>query len=212
MKRTDFMAWLGVLLTLPAAAFATDLNVVGLFSNKALVSIDGSPPRTMTVGQRTADGVTLVAVDHDGATFEIDGKRRTLKLSQHYAATGGGSTSATLKADDRGHFTTDGQINGGTLRFMVDTGATMVALPAVEARRLGINYLDAPRGLVQTAAGQAAAWKVQLDTVRIGAMTINNVDAVVIDSPLPIALLGMSFLNRTEMKRDGETMVLTKRF
>lgn len=212
MKRTDFMASLGLLLTLPAAALATDLNVVGLFGNKALVAINGSPPRTMTVGQRTADGVALVAVDHDGATFEIDGKRRTLKLSQHYASTGGGSASATLKADDRGHFVTDGQINGGTLRFLVDTGATMVALPAVEARRLGINYLDAPRGVVQTAGGPTAAWKVQLDTVRIGAMTINNVDAIVLDSALPMALLGMSFLNRTEMKRDGETMVLTKRF
>ncbi len=212
MKRTDFMAWLAVILTLPAPALAADLTVVGLFGNKALVSINGAEPRTMTVGQRTADGVELVAVEHDGATFEIDGKRRTLKLSQHYAAAGGSGASATLKADARGHFVTEGQINGGTLRFLVDTGATMVALPAAEARRLGINYLDAPRGSVQTAAGQAAAWKVQLDTVRIGAMTINNVDAVVIESALPIALLGMSFLNRTEIKRDGETMVLTKRF
>jgi aspartyl protease family protein len=77
---------------------------------------------------------------------------------------------------------------------------------------MGISYLNAPQGVVNTANGSAVAYRVKLDTVRIGEITINNVDAVVIDGGLHIALLGMSFLNRTEMTRDGETMVLTKRF
>jgi len=103
-------------------------------------------------------------------------------------------------------------VNGGSVRFLVDTGATTIALPAADARRLGIDYLKGPRGIVQTAGGPTAAYKVTLDTVRVGDIAINSVDAVVIEAGLPFALLGMSFLNRTEMKREGETMVLTKRF
>jgi aspartyl protease family protein len=212
MKRTDCIA-AALCLALAGPAVATDVNVVGLFGNKAVVSIDGGPPRTMSVGQRSPEGVALVAVDRETATFEIDGKRRALKMGQAYAspetARGG---SITLKADGRGHFLADGQVNGGTVRFLVDTGATMIALPAADARRIGVNYLSAERGMVQTAGGPAAAYRVKLDTVRVGDITLNGVDAVVIESGLQVALLGMTFLNRTDIKRDGETMVLIKRF
>jgi aspartyl protease family protein len=168
----------------------------------------------MSVGQKAPEGVALVAVDGETATFEIDGKRRTLRMGQAYAAPGGGGGGqrTVLKADGRGHFLADGQVNGGAVRFLVDTGATLIALPAADAKRLGLSYLDAPRGVVNTANGSAVAYKVKLDTVRIGEITISNVDAVVLDGGLSIALLGMSFLNRTEMKREGETMVLLKRF
>jgi aspartyl protease family protein len=98
------------------------------------------------------------------------------------------------------------------VRFLVDTGATTIALPAADAKRLGINYLKGDQGLVQTANGSASAYRVKLDTVRLGDITLNGVDAVVLEGGLTTPLLGMSFLNRTEMKRDGETMVLTKRF
>jgi len=213
MKRTNSIASLGLFLILAAPAFATDVNVVGLFANKAVVSINGGEPRTMSVGQRSPEGVALVGVDRESATLEIDGKRRSVKMGQHYAATAAsGNASVTLKADGQGHFVTNGLVNGGTVRFLVDTGATMVSLPAAEAKRLGINFMDAPRGLVQTANGTAGAWQIKLDTVRIGGVTVNNVDALILEAGLPVALLGMSFLNRTEMKRDGETMILTKRF
>ena len=106
-----------------------------------------------------------------------------------------------------------GSINGGSLRFLVDTGATLVALPAAEARRLGINYLQGQRGQVQTANGATVAYRVKLDTVRIGDIEVNNVDAVVSEGDtMGITLLGMSFLNRMEMKRDGQSMTLTKRY
>jgi aspartyl protease family protein len=88
----------------------------------------------------------------------------------------------------------------------------MISLSAADARRLGIDYLKAPRGVVQTAAGPTSAYKVTLDSVRVGDIAMNGVDALVIETGLPFALLGMSFLNRTEMKREGETMVLIKRF
>jgi aspartyl protease family protein len=203
-------------LWLAAPAAATDVTVVGLSSTRASVSINGASPRWLAVGQRSPGGVVLVAVDRESATFEIDGKRRALKMNQAYVAArtagGGGGSSVTLKADARGHFIADGQVNGGAVRFLVDTGATTIALPAADARRLGINYLKGDRGLVQTANGTASAYRVKLDTVRLGDITMNGVDAVVLEGGLTTPLLGMSFLNRTEMKRDGETMVLTKRF
>src|SRR5215510_13284275 len=160
MKRTDCIA-AALSLALAGPAAATDVNVVGLFGNKAVVSIDGGAPRTMSVGQRSPEGVALVAVDRETATFDIDGKRRTLKMGQAYAsadtARGG---SITLKADGRGHFLTDGQVNGGTVRFLVDTGATMIALPAADARRIGLNYPRGEQAMVQTAGGPAVAYRV----------------------------------------------------
>ena len=200
---------------LAAPAAATDVTVVGLSNTRASVSINGASPRWLAVGQRSPEGVVLVAVDRETATFEIDGKRRALKMNQAYVATGaagGGASSVTLKADARGHFIADGQVNGGSVRFMVDTGATTIALPAADAKRLGLNYLKGDRGVVQTANGTAPVYRVKLDTVRLGDITLNGVDAVVLEGGLTTPLLGMSFLNRTEMKRDGETMVLTKRF
>jgi aspartyl protease family protein len=210
MRRANSIACL--LIGLCAPAHATDINVVGLFGAKAVVSINGGQPRTLSVGQKTAEGLTLVAVDRESATFDVDGKRRTLKMGQAYAsAAASGASSVTLKADGRGHFVADGQVNGGTVRFLVDTGATMIVLPAADAQRLGINYRAGQQALAQTANGTSLNWRVKLDTVRVGDITINNVDALVTER-LHMALLGMSFLNRTEMKRDGETMVLTKRF
>jgi aspartyl protease family protein len=214
MRRTNSSAILILACVLAGPAAATDVNVVGLFGQKAVVSIGGGQPRTLSVGQKTAEGVVLLAVGPDGATFEIDGKRRTLKMGQAYSgrATGNGNSRTVLKADGQGHFIAEGQVNGAAVRFLVDTGATLIALPAADARRMGVSYVNAPRGMVSTANGTAVAYKVKLDSVRVGDITINNVDAVVLEGGLAMPLLGMSFLNRTEMKREGETMVLVKRF
>ena len=106
----------------------------------------------------------------------------------------------------------DGQINGGAVRFVVDTGATAIALPAGDASRLGIDYRKGQVGVTQTANGQAPAYLVRLNTVRIGGIELHNVEAIVIEQGLPVALLGNSFLNRVEMRREGATMTLTRRY
>jgi aspartyl protease family protein len=195
-------------------ALATDVTLVGLIGAKAIVVIDGGAPRTLAPGQKTAEGVVLLGTEKDAASFEIESKKRTLHMGQAYsAAARAGRQNVTLSADVRGHFVTLGSINGGSLRFLVDTGATLVALPAAEARRLGINYLQGQRDQVQTANGAVVAYRVKLDTVRIGDIEVNNVDAVVTESDtMGVTLLGMSFLNRMEMKRDGQSMTLTKRY
>jgi aspartyl protease family protein len=203
-----------VLFLSAGAAQATDVNVIGLFPGKAVVSINGGPPRTLSMGQKTAEGVALVSSDRDSATVEIDGKKRVLKMGQHYSAPAGGSLqSVTLSADSRGHFIVNGQVNGGSIRFLVDTGATLIALSAADATRLAIDYRKGEPSLMNTANGVAPAYRIKLDSVRVGDISANNVDAVVMEgSAMPVALLGMSFLNRMEMKRDGQTMVLTKKY
>lgn len=201
------------MLAVSAAAHAAKVTVVGLFPGKALLVINGAPPRTLSVGQSSPEGVRLIAVGNGNATIEFDGQRQTLEMGEHFA-TGGGSTaqSVTLAADSRGHFNADGRVNGRGVRFLVDTGATLVALPARDAQRLGIDYRKGEPGMVQTAAGPAPAFKVRLDTVQVGELLLYQVDGMVIEAGLEIALLGMSFLNRTEMRREGQNMVLTKRF
>src|SRR5204863_6727546 len=99
-----------------------------------------------------------------------------------------------------------------SVRFLVDTGATAVSLSASDATRLGIDYRKGQPSLMGTANGSAVAYQVKLDTVRVGNIILSNVDAAVLEGQMPFALLGMSFLNRMEMKRNGQTMVLTKRF
>ena len=196
-----------------AGSSATEVTVVGLSPNKAVVQIDGGAPRTLSIGQKTAEGVVLISVDRGEAVFDIAGKRRALKLGQQHATSNSSSAaSVTLSADTRGHFVVDGQINGGSVRFIVDTGATVVAMSSADAQRLRINYRKGEMGYMNTANGTAPAWRVKLDTVRVGEISVNNVDAVVMENQTMPVLLGMSFLNRTSMRREGQIMILTKRF
>lgn len=205
---------MAAMMAVAPPAFATDVTVVGLFPGKAVVVINNASPRTLSSGQKTVEGVVLLSTDSTSATLEIDGKRQILEMGQHFASptSGGAGKSVNLAADERGHFVTMGMINGGTVRFLVDTGATMVALPAAEARRLGISYKEGRLGYSKTANGIAPVYYIKLDTVQVGDVVISQVDATVMDGGLDIALLGMTFLNRTEMKREGTIMTLTKRF
>jgi aspartyl protease family protein len=208
-------AFIAVLLTSATAAAApTDITVSGLFTNKAVVQIDGGPLQTVSVGQKTPQGVVLVSVDRESATFEIDGKRMTLGLGRaRMATTTPVAESATLTADVRGHFAADGLVNGMPVRFFVDTGASLVSLPASEASRLSIDYRKGQKALMGTANGTTTGYLVKLDTVKVGSVTLHGVDAVVMDGGgLGSPLLGMSFLNRMDMKREGDIMTLTRRY
>ena len=197
----------------PAGAAALEVSLVGTFGDKAaILVIDGGEPRTVRIGREVA-GVTVVSVERDRAVIEVAGAQRTLARGQHYS-TGAGDQrqSVTLAADTRGHFITEGAINGRAVRFVVDTGATMVALPASDALRLGLDYRKGEVALTKTAAGVVPVYRVRFDSVRVGGIEVAAVDGVVIEQGLDIALLGMSFLNRVEMKNEGQLMTLTRRY
>jgi aspartyl protease family protein len=205
-------------LLAPGVAAAADVAVVGLFANKAVVVVDGGKPRTLSVGQTTPEGVRLISADSESATFEIDGKRETLTPGQNgpvasSAPADSGRKKIVITADSRGHFFTTGSINGVSTRFMVDTGATTIALSSVEAKRTGVNYLAGSKVLTQTANGVVPVYRVRLEAVDIRGIKMSNVEAIVIEGGrLPVALLGMSFLNRMEMRREGDTMMLIQRY
>ncbi len=199
-----------------AAAHAADVALIGVIGDKAAVlAIDGGDPKTVKVGQ-TWRGVTVVSVERDQATVELEGKKRLLQRGVHYrsgeaSAAGGGKVQ--VAADPRGHFYIDGAVNRVPVRFLVDTGATMVSLPQRDAERLGIDYRSGRRGTSNTANGTATVYLVRVDTVRIGGIELHGVDTLVHEGPgLEQALLGMSFLNRVNMQREGATMTLIQRF
>jgi len=191
-----------------------DVGLIGIMANKAIVSIDGAPAQTLTLGQEYM-GVKLVSVQGETATLLIDGKRRTMRIGQNAIGDPNGSpdASVTLMADLQGHFRTTGSINGVPIQFLVDTGATAVSLGASDARRLRLNLENAQKSLVNTGNGQVLMHYTRLDTVKVGDIVLRDVDCMVNpNQDMPFALLGMSFLNRVNMQREGDTMVLKKRF
>lgn len=202
-------------LALVAPAFATDVSLVGLYSGKALVVIDGGRPQSIPLGVRTPDGVKLLSIEGTSAQFEIDGSKQRLTVGQHAVSAGRdeqSGKSTTLTADPNGHFFTVGTINGAPMRFLVDTGATVISIGKSDAVRANVDYQKGQLGMSMTANGAVRVWRVTLNSVRVGDVVMNQVEASVHENDLPIALLGMSFLNRMEMKREGQTMILKKRY
>ncbi len=196
----------------PLSVLATEVGLAGVMGNKALLIINGAQPKAVSVGQ-TVNGVQLISVQGEQVMVDIEGKKRPLRVGQYAVGSAeqlGGKV--ILTADSRGHFYTQGTINGTSIRFLVDTGATMVSLGISDAKRIGLDLSKGVRGVSQTANGQAEVLKIKLDTVKVGEITLNNVDGLVHQAEMPISLLGMSFLNQMEMQREGSTMTLRKRF
>jgi aspartyl protease family protein len=214
---TGFIArhskWILILCLATAPALAQEVTFVGPFGDKgSVIAVGGGPPKGLRVGQ-SFQGITLISVEKDTATVEIGGKRSVLRRGQTYSTAGSSDRgSVTLSASPGGHYVVDGQVNGGTMRLVVDTGATLIALPASDARRLCIDYRKGEMSSTQTAAGPTAAWRVRLESVRVGGIELNNIEAIVIEQGLPIGLLGMSFLNRVEMRQEAGRMTMIKRF
>jgi aspartyl protease family protein len=117
-----------------------------------------------------------------------------------------------LTAGSGGHFITTGSINGRSAQFVVDTGATNVAMGIADAERLGIAYRKGTETQASTANGVVTGWHVNLASVRIGDVEVYNVQATVVPSSTSYVLLGNSFLSRFQMRRDNNQMVLERRF
>lgn len=115
-----------------------------------------------------------------------------------------GSQEVVLERNSKGHYVAGGAINGRPVTFLLDTGATDVALPEALAERLGLPRLGG--GLTQTANGPVAVWQTELGAVSLGGITLHKVRAVIVPTMQagdPV-LLGMSFLRQLEFtQRDG---------
>ncbi len=201
------------LVALPSSA--AEVSVVALFPGKAMVVVDKEKPRTLRAGETYA-GVTLVSSNSEEAVVSVNGKQQRLHIGEGvYSALSLKSERATvvLAADCNGHFVSSGSINGASVKFLVDTGATMVAMTVEDARRAGVNYLAGERAYSQTANGVAPVYRVKLGEVTLGDITLRDVDGVVnANGAMPVVLLGMSFLGKLDMHRDGDSLTLTKKY
>lgn len=198
-----------------AAPAVDDISLQALFKDKGIFVIDGVR-HVLSVGDTSKEGVRLIATDTaaEEAQVEIDGKRETIQLGIVMSGfTPAERASVTLWAGAGGHFHADGTINGLPVRFLIDTGATTIALSGDEATQLGIDYRKRGHpGYANTASGVVRAYSLKLDKVQLGPILLYNVDAGVIEGSYPReALLGMSFLGRLDTKREGNRMELTQR-
>ena len=203
----------------PPSATAQSVALSGVLGSKALLVIDGGTPRALAAGDSLQD-VRVLQVSGDTAEVEIKGRRQTLRLGEAPISLGGRGAAAgdpargrrvVLKADNRGHFIERGQINGKTMVYMVDTGASSVAIGRSDAERMGLPFLKGQPVMMRTANGDAQGWRLRLDSVRVGDVEVFGVDAVVAPLPMPYVLLGNSFLAHVQMTRQGSEMVLERR-
>lgn len=204
-----------LLFVIPFANAETQVNIVGLFNGKAVVMINNGKPKTLSIGQ-SSQGVKLISASSKKAVLEIEGKRQELGMGQAASVSGSAASapgSVILYSDSAGHYFTDGQINGATVKLLVDTGASVVAMNSNDARQAGINYKTGQAVSLHTANGIAQGYRVVLNSLKLGGVILNQVEAVVTEgSSPPVVLLGMSALNRLDMKREGITLTLTKKY
>lgn len=214
-RRLSMALAAGLLAACCTAAQAQSVTLTGTIGSRAILIVDGSTPKTVAIGE-TFKGVKLLSLAGERATVEAAGKKVSLGMdtptSIGGSGGGGGGTRIVLPVGSGGHFLTQGTINGKTVNFMVDTGATTVALSAADAQRIGLDYSKGQPVMINTANGSAPGYRLQLDSVRIGDVEVYNIDAIVAQQPMPYVLLGNSYISHFSMRRDADQMVLEKRY
>jgi aspartyl protease family protein len=204
-------------LATTVAAQAQTVVLSGVLGSRALLVVDGAPPKSVAAGE-THRGVKLLSAQGSQAEVEISGKRQTLRLgdgpvsAEPSAAEAGDRRRIVLHAGSNGHFRTPGQINGKTVNFIVDTGASVVSMSVTDADAIGLPYKSGQTVQVSTANGVTVGWRTRLATVRLGSVDVYDVEALVTPAPMPYVLLGNSYLTRFQMTRMNDQLVLEQRY
>lgn len=194
--------------------WAADIRVNGLFGGSAVLVINGKQ-RLLKQGQTSPEGVTLIDSNSRRAVVEFDGRQMTLGLSDHISSSFQAAEMAEVRIPraENGHYFVSGFINGRPADFMVDTGATSIAMNLHHAEQLGVNFRRGRKGSASTAGGIVNAYHIPLQKLTIGNITLNQVDATVVVGDFPSQiLLGNSFLSRVEMSEEEGVMVLRTKF
>lgn len=195
------------------ASHAQSVAMSGAMGSKALLIVNGGAPKALSANE-SHQGVRVLQVQGDSATVEIQGQRQTLRVGASPISVGQGLTGTrkvVLRSDSRGHFRENGFINQKPMQYMVDTGASVIGIGQADAERLGIDFQKGTTVTVRTANGNTQGWRIKLDTVRVGDITVYGIEAVVSPQPMPYVLLGNSFLSQLHMTRQGNEMVLEQR-
>lgn len=187
---------------------------MALFTDKAMLEINGRQ-RLLAKGQTSPEGVRLIEANASRALVFLDGKELNLspetRVSTNFVVPE--SREFRIVKDNSGHFRSQGQINGQNINFLVDTGATSVAINEAQAQRLGISYKSAQPGRVMTAAGAIKGYAIKLDQVNLGPLQVRNVPATVLEGNAGTeALMGMSFLKNLEVHQESNLMLLRQKY
>ncbi len=204
------VSMLPALMSAQKAVAEPDIVVSGLFKNRALLTVNGKQ-RLLKVGETSPEGVELLASDSRQAEIRIEGVRHIVTMSQHIASTFKSAEFAEVRIPrgQDGHYQTTGFINGRSVEFMIDTGASAVALNINDAERLGIDFRAGQIGQASTAGGIVNTFQLLLPKVSVGNITVNQVQATVVVGNFPTKiLLGNSFLGRVEMREEAGVLVL----
>lgn len=213
------LLFLVLLSTSLVAHSAQSVTAVALFKDRAMLSVDGQKAKIVAAGSSHL-GVKLISSSTDQAVVEVNGQRETLKLSstailsQSLGAKANASELARVElyVERGGSFTSRGEINDRSLNFLIDTGASLVVLSSRQANRIGLNYLDGQRSIAATASGNAPMYVLNVSRISVGGIEVRNVDVGVIEGAFPeTPLLGMTFLSKVTMTRNGNIMVLEER-
>ena len=203
----------GLLAPVLLAAQMPEIDVYALFKNSALVSINGKQ-HVLRLGG-SIQGITLISADSRRAVVAWQGQEFELTLSRQMA---GGfqpveEGSVSIQLNNKGQYVTTGSINNVPVAFLVDTGASIVAMNSAKARQLGLQFETGNPGEAVTAGGRVKSWQIVLDQVQVGAIKRYNVKAAVLEGRFPAeTLLGMTFLQQVEISEANGVMVLTSKF
>jgi aspartyl protease family protein len=217
LKRSRWLLAVLLAWVYPAAGWAIkDIHVVALFKDRVMVVIDGKQ-RLLRTGDSSPEGVKLVSADSVGAVLEYQGRTLERRLDGRVhaaAASPQGGDDVLIFRDRWGMFKTVGSINGLPVGFLVDTGASSIAMNSAQARRLGIDFrVEGEPTYVSTASDVVPAYRLKLDVVKVGSIQLRNVAAVVMDGAQPAeVLLGMSFLGRVAMVNESDKLILRRKY
>jgi aspartyl protease family protein len=191
------------------------IDILGLFKNKAIINVDGKQ-RILSVGKESPEGIILISANSKEAVLEIEGVRDTYTIGSHIGSTfkkAKGGKISTIAPDEQGMYWVNGSINGFQVAFVVDTGASLISMNKHQAKRIGLNYkLEGKESTSSTASGLSKIYIMKLDKVKVGDIEVRDVEGAVHDSDFPqVILLGNTFLNRVNMKREGKILLLQDR-
>lgn len=214
LNRTKLATSALLLLLAPALqADVVPVEIVGLFRDTAVIRVPGGE-RMLRLGETTDQGVTLVSANAREAVVAYQGEQHTVGLSNRVSGSFQQAqvSQVSIPADDLGQYRIRGAINHNYVDFLIDTGASVVALSSADAESLGIDYTLGQKGTVQTAQGNAESYFLTLDRVTVAGITAHNVQAAVISGRYPLdVLLGMSFLKQVSLQETGGVLTLVQK-
>jgi aspartyl protease family protein len=211
-----WLRWFSLGLLLAANAWSlAPVEVLALFKDRAMIRAAGQQ-QMLKVGETSRGGVTLLAADAQGARVRYQGEEYTLTLSSQVSSAFKpvDRQRVDISPDNLGQYRIRGAINSQFVNFLVDTGASVVAMSSSHARSLGLDCASRGQpGTVQTAQGTVSSCFMNLNQVTVGGITAHNVQAAVIDGNYPVdILLGMSFLRQVAMEERAGVLTLTAKF